>query len=61
MGEKKFNREWVKTFAIIFFHVLLVLTCFYQMSIMNMTSSGSIYRVHTVWNNKNTGERFRYR
>ena len=36
MGEKKFNREWVKTFAIIFLAVLLVLT-FFSNTIMNMT------------------------
>ena len=36
MGEKKINREWVKTFAIIFLAVLLVLT-FFSNTIMNMT------------------------
>ncbi len=36
MSEKKFNREWVKTFAIIFLAVLLVLT-FFSNTIMNMS------------------------
>lgn len=36
MKEKKLNREWVKTFAIIFLAVLLVLT-FFSNTIMNMT------------------------
>lgn len=36
MENKKFNREWVKTFAIIFLAVLLVLT-FFSNTIMNMT------------------------
>lgn len=36
MENKKFNREWVKTFAIIFLAILLVLT-FFSNTIMNMT------------------------
>ncbi len=36
MKDKKFNREWVKTFAIIFLSILLVLT-FFSNTIMNMT------------------------
>lgn len=36
MGEKKIKREWVKTFAIIFLAILLVLT-FFSNTIMNMT------------------------
>ncbi len=36
MENKKINREWVKTFAIIFLAVLLVLT-FFSNTIMNMT------------------------
>lgn len=36
MKENKFNREWVKTFAIIFLAVLLVLT-FFSNTIMNMS------------------------
>ncbi len=36
MGENKRNREWVKTFAIIFLSILLVLT-FFSNTIMNMT------------------------
>ena len=36
MGEKKMKREWVKTFAIIFLAILLVLT-FFSNTIMNMT------------------------
>ncbi|MBP5245637.1 MAG: HlyD family efflux transporter periplasmic adaptor subunit [Clostridia bacterium] len=36
MGEKKISREWVKTFAIIFLSILLVLT-FFSNTIMNLT------------------------
>lgn len=36
MNHNKFNREWVKTFAIIFLSVLLVLT-FFSNTIMNMS------------------------
>lgn len=36
MNQNKFNREWVKTFAIIFLSVLLVLT-FFSNTIMNMS------------------------
>lgn len=36
MGDRKFNREWVKTFAIIFLSIMLVLT-FFSNTIMNMS------------------------